>query len=103
MDNSVFISYRLSVSEYLARGIFSDLHTNNIDVLIAVDNSDPEFDTMMLNQIAARPYFLLVLRPKTLDRCVEPNDGLLRQIEHAMKLNRVIIPIATEDFSFDDA
>ena len=104
MDNSVFISYRRNVSAYVARAVFQDLRANNINAFMDIESIDMgQFDTIILNQIAARPYFLLILTPGTLDRCVESGDWLLREIEHAMKLKRNIIPIVTNNFNFDDA
>src|SRR5262249_18294536 len=54
-------------------------------------------------QIAARPYFLLILAPGSLDRCDEPDDWLRREIEYAMDLKRIIIPLTTSNFDFDSA
>jgi len=103
MNNSVFISYRRSVSAYMARAIFQDLRANGVDSFMDVESIDSgQFDTIILNQIAARPYFLLVLTPGTLDRCKEPGDWLLREIAHAMRLQRVIVPLVTPNFNFDD-
>jgi tetratricopeptide (TPR) repeat protein len=104
MNNSVFISYRRSVSSYIARAVFQDLRTNGIDAFMDVESIDSgQFDTIILNQIAARPYFLLILTPGTLDRCNEPGDWLLREIAHAMSLKRIVIPLNTPNFNFDDA
>jgi hypothetical protein len=62
MNNSVFISYRRNVSAFVARAVFQDLRANNIDVFMHVEGIDSgQFDTIILNQIAARPYFLLIL------------------------------------------
>jgi tetratricopeptide (TPR) repeat protein len=104
-SNSVFISYRRDASKYLARAVFQDLKlSRGIDVFMDVENIDSgTFDTVILNQIAARPYFLVILTPDTLNRCGETGDWLLREINHAMKLDRIIIPITTPEFSFDDA
>jgi tetratricopeptide (TPR) repeat protein len=104
MNNSAFISYRRDVSAFMARAIFQDLRSNSYDVFMDVESIDSgQFDTILLNQIAARPYFLLVLTPGTLDRCNEPGDWLRREIEHAMDLNRVIIPLTTPNFDFAPA
>jgi len=104
MNNSVFISYRRNVSSYIARAVFQDLRANGIDTFMDVESIDSgQFDTIILNQIAARPYFLIILTPGTLDRCNESGDWLLHEIDHAISLKRVIIPLITPNFSFDDA
>src|SRR5260221_12170837 len=56
-----------------------------------------------MNQIASRPYVLVILAPGTLDRCAEPGDWLRREIEWAMDLKRTIIPLMTSNFSFEAA
>lgn len=104
MNNSAFISYRRDVSAFMARAIFQDLRSNGHDVFMDVESIDSgEFDAVILNQIAARPYFLLVLTPGTLDRCNEPDDWVRREIEHAIDLKRVIVPLTTPNFSFSAA
>ena len=60
------------------------------------------FDTIILNQIAARPYFLLVLTPGTLERCENPADWIRREIEHAVSTSRMIVPVHTPNFDFGD-
>ncbi|MEP7289874.1 MAG: TIR domain-containing protein [Chloroflexota bacterium] len=104
MNNSVFISYRRSVSAFIARAVFQDLRASNIDVFMDVESIDAgQFDRIILNQIAARPYFVLILTPGTLDRCVNSEDWLRREIEEALRLKRMIIPLVTPEFKFDDA
>jgi biotin carboxyl carrier protein len=56
------------------------------------------FDEIIVSQIAARPYFLLILTPRTLEGCTAPGDWLLREIEHAISMERLIVPVVTPDF-----
>ena len=102
MDKSVFISYRRNVSGYPARAVFQDLRANDIDAFMDIESIDSgQFDTIILNQIAARPYFLVILGPGCLERCAEAGDWLRREIECAMELKREIIPLLTSEFKFD--
>ena len=55
---------------------------------------------MILNQIAARAHFLIVLTPSALERCNEPGDWLRREIEHAIELQRNVVPVMFEGFNF---
>jgi tetratricopeptide (TPR) repeat protein len=104
VDNSTFISYRRSVSEFVARAVFQDLRANDVNVFMDVESIDAgDFASIILNQIAARPYFLVILAPGTLDRCSEEGDWLRREIEHAMDQQRIIIPVMTSNFSFEAA
>ncbi|MFN8372462.1 MAG: tetratricopeptide repeat protein [Anaerolineae bacterium] len=100
-SNSVFISYRRSTSSFIARAVFMDLRANGYDVFLDVETIDSgAFDTIILNQIAARPHFVLVLTPGALERCNEPGDWLRREIEEAIRLKRNIVPILVNEFSF---
>lgn len=104
MDSSVFISYRRSVSAFVARAVFQDLRSHNFNVFMDVESIHAgEMDTIILNQIAVRPYFVLILAPGSLDRCNEPDDWLRREIEHAMDVQRTIIPVMTSNFDFESA
>jgi hypothetical protein len=103
MDNSVFISYRRNVSAFIARAIFQDLCSHGYDIFMDIESiNQGQFDTIILNQIAARTYFLIILTPGTLERTIEPNDWVRREIEEAMRLNRVIVPLITPGFNFAD-
>ncbi len=104
MNNSVFISYRRDVSGFMARAVFQDLRAHGYDVFMDIENIDSgQFDKIILNQIAARPYFVLILTPGTVERCADPGDWVRREIEHAMDLERVIVPLMTPNFSFSAA
>jgi tetratricopeptide (TPR) repeat protein len=60
-----------------------------------------QFETIILDQIAARAHFLVILTHGTLERCQEPNDWLRREIEHAIGLGRNVVPILVNEFYFD--
>ncbi|MBZ0308389.1 MAG: tetratricopeptide repeat protein, partial [Anaerolineae bacterium] len=99
---TIFISYRRKVSAFIARAIFQDLRTHGYDVFMDVENIDSgTFDTIILNQIEARAHFLVILTPGTLNRCVNADDWLRKEIEHAMGCGRNIVPVLVNDFKFD--
>lgn len=102
-NKTVFISYRRSVSSYVARAIFGDLRLHHYDVFMDVENIDSgTFDTIILNQIAARAHFLIICTPGTFERCHEPDDWLRREIEAAIQNQRNIIPIMANGFDLAD-
>jgi len=102
-EKTVFISYRRSVSAYFARAIFMDLRAHGYDVFMDVESIDSgTFDTIILNQIAARAHFVVILTPGSVERCAEPGDWLRREIETAMELGRNVVPVLAHDFSFGD-
>ncbi len=103
-DKTVFISYRREESSYVARAIFQDLQKNGYDVFMDVESIDSgKFDTIILNQIKARAHFIVVLTPGTEKRLAQPKDWLGREIEHAIKLKRNVVPILADNFTFESA
>src|SRR5690348_6677526 len=97
--SGIFISYRRSTSKHLARSIFQALQQRGHDVFLDVNSIDSgAFDGIILNQIAARPHFLLVLSTGALERCANEGDWLRKEIEEAFRLNRNIVPIFDEGF-----
>jgi tetratricopeptide (TPR) repeat protein len=102
-SNAVFISYRRDVGGMIAMALHQHLTEHGLDTFYDIESIRAgQFDTIILSQIAARPYFLLVLTPGTLERCVEPTDWLRREIEQALKTQRVIVPAHTPNFDFGD-
>lgn len=100
-EKSVFISYRRSVSRHLARSIALDLRAHGYDVFFDVDTVDSgEFDRIVLQQIARRTHFVLVLSRGALERCTDEGDWLRREIETALHLKRNIVPVFEANFSF---
>lgn len=101
-EKTVFIGYRRKVSSFIARAIFLDLRAHGYDVFMDVESIDSgTFDTIILNQIAVRAHFLVILTPGTLNRCVNVDDWLRKEIEHAMLHGRNIVPVLANDFKFN--
>lgn len=102
-QKTVFISYRRNISKYIARLIFDMLQSRGYDVFIDIESIDSgKFNKIILNQIAARAHFIIILSPRSLDRSNDPNDWLRKEIEYAIKLDRNIVPIMVEGFDFYD-
>lgn len=101
-DKSVFISYRRDGGDGWARVIFGNLSERGYKVFLDVDSIDSgNFERIILNQIEAHAHFLVLLTPRSLNRCSEPHDWLAREIEHAIKLQRNIVPLMFPPFSFN--
>jgi len=101
-QNTVFISYRRSLSRHLARSIYMDLRAHGWDVFLDVNTLDNgDFDRIILNQIAARAHFILIISPDSLMRYANEGDWVLREIEEAVRLERNIVPIIEEGANFE--
>jgi tetratricopeptide (TPR) repeat protein len=101
--NTVFISYRRT-NMYMARAVYQDLRANGYDVFLdnqSIDSGD--FTQVILNQIAARAHFVLILTPSALERCVNSDDMLRLEIEHAIELKRNFVPLMFEGFNYEAA
>ncbi|MEZ4671825.1 MAG: toll/interleukin-1 receptor domain-containing protein [Anaerolineae bacterium] len=110
IEKTVFISYRRNVSAFIARAVFQDLNHNGYDVFMDVMSIDSgAFDTAILNQIAARAHFIVILTPGSVERCTRndgtPNqeDWFRREIEYAIKTQRNVVPLLVNNFSFQDS
>lgn len=99
-DNRAFISYRRAPGYPWARLIWEDLAERDIDAFLDLESmrSAGTFDDRLLNQIASRPYFLVVLTAGTLERCADPSDWVRREIEHAIEHDRIIVPVFIAPF-----
>ena len=103
LSNDVFISYRRDVGGILAMALYQQLTAKGVNAFYDIESIRAgQFDSIILNQVAARPYFVLVLTPGTLERCGEPDDWLRREIEQALTTGRVIVPVFTPSFNFAD-
>lgn len=103
-EKTVFISYRRDSSRYVARIVFQDLREHDYDVFRDIERIDSgKFSQIILNEIAARTHFILILSHGTLERCAQPDDWVRREIEEAIKLDRNIVPMFFDGFTFQDA
>ncbi len=101
-QKTVFISYRRT-NVYTARAVYQYLVAHNYDVFLDSESIDSgAFDRVILNQIAARAHFVVILTPSAIERCLQVGDWLRREIEHAIDLKRNIVPMMFEGFRFED-
>lgn len=101
-QQTVFISYRRDPSAFIARAIYQDLRAHGYDVFLDVESIDNgPFDETILQHIAAREHFLLILTIGTLDRCHEQGDWIRREVEAAIRLKRNVVPILVDDLKME--
>lgn len=103
IEKTVFVSYRRT-NVFNALAIYQNLTANGFDVFFDYESiKSGDFGQIILNQIAARAHFVVLLTSSALERCNEPGDWLRREIEHAIDTQRNIVPLMFEGFSFNDA
>jgi hypothetical protein len=105
-SDAVFISYRRDVGWQLAQLLYQQLvaEPDPHDVFYDLESlaHAGSFDVRLLDQIRARPYFVLVLVPGTLERCIDPGDWLRREIDHAVATQRTVVPVFGPEFDVAD-
>jgi tetratricopeptide (TPR) repeat protein len=97
---TVFISYRRT-NIYIARSLYLDLRANGYDVFLDYEGIDSgDWQRVILNQIEARAHFVLILTPSALERCVNGDDNLRMEIEHAIDTQRNLVPLIFPGFDY---
>ncbi|HTW91429.1 MAG TPA: TIR domain-containing protein [bacterium] len=101
---SAFISYRRDTSIEAARLIRERLRGLGYRVFLDVDDLGSHyFDERLLAAIERAPNFIVVLVPGSLNRCSDAEDWLRREIVHAIKTGRNIVPVLKDGFRFPRA
>ncbi|MDX2379999.1 MAG: TIR domain-containing protein [Acidimicrobiia bacterium] len=103
--NNAFISYRRETGYAWAKLVWDALDEHGVDAFLDLESlrGAGTFDLKILNQIAGRPYFVLILTQGSLDRCVNEGDWLWREIDHAVSTERVVVPMVVAPFRFEEA
>ncbi len=100
IEKTVFISYRRANLPW-ALNIYQYLMHHNYDVFFDYESiNSGDFEQVLIGNIKARAHFVLVLTPSALERCVNPDDWLRREIETALDEKRNVIPLFLENFNF---
>ncbi|MFW5692534.1 MAG: toll/interleukin-1 receptor domain-containing protein, partial [Chloroflexota bacterium] len=99
-DRTVFISYRRTDIAW-ALHVYKDLTAHGFDVFFDFQNIDSgSFEQIILQNIASRAHFVVILTPSALERCANPGDWLRREIEYALEMRRNIVPLMLEGFDY---
>ncbi len=94
MAYDIFISYRRDGGKELARPLKSELELRGYRVFLDFDElKDGVFDRRIMEAIDAAPIFMVILSPHALDRCVNADDWVRREIEYALAHDRHFIPV----------
>ena len=95
MAYDVFISYRRKTGADDARLLQQALKARGYNVFFDYESlRDGKFDERIFDAIEEAPVFILMLSESALDNCVNENDWVRIEIEHAIEKKRKIIPVA---------
>lgn len=99
----IFISYRRDGGEDLARILEYKLTEQGFKVFFDVESlRSGAFNKALFEKIAECIDVLVVLPPRGLDRCSDPNDWVRLEIARALELKKNVIPIIMRNFTFPE-
>lgn len=99
----IFISYRRTSFD-TANLIATKLSMAGYNVFIDIETlRSGKFNEKLFEVIEGCTDFIVVLPANALDRCVNEDDWVRQEVEHALKFNKNIIPIMLRGFEWPDA
>ena len=97
--NDAFISYRRDGGYLMAQLLRSSLKDKGVYCYLDLEEDrSGQFDERLLDAIRDSSNFILILTKGTLDRCVNQDDWVRREIVEAVRTNKHIIPVMYPDF-----
>lgn len=100
----VFISYRREGGEALAMLLHDRLADAGYRVFLDVESlRSGNFNEAILGKIEECTDMLVLLPPNALDRCVNEDDWVRREVEHAFLHGKNIVPVMMRGFSWPDS
>ena len=101
----VFISYRRKTGANDARLLEQALKARRLKVFFDYNSiRDGQFDERIFAAIEEAPVFVMMMSAGALDTCVQEDDWVRIELEHALKLEKKIVSVKPSDqeFSFPD-
>lgn len=99
----IFISYRREGGAEMADSIYQRLQNAGYSVFLDLEQlKSGKFNEQLLSVIDSCTDFIIVLPPNALDRCSDVDDWVRREVEHAIKKNKNIIPVMLRGFEWPD-
>lgn len=97
----IFISYRRNGGEHTARIIRDRLNELGYKVFYDVESlRSGNFNEKLYSVIDECTDFVLILSSGALDRCINEDDWVRKEVEHALSQKKNIVPVMLRDFSF---
>ena len=94
MAYDIFISYRREGGKDKARALKGELELKKFNVFLDFDElKDGKFDKRIMDAIDQASVFIFLMTPHSLDRCVNEDDWVRKEIEYATKRGKTILPV----------
>ena len=98
---NVFISYRRENGAELAKHLKDVLQAKGYQVFFDTDTlSSGNFDSQLFSVIEQCEDFVIILSEGALDRCVNEDDWVRKELACALRNEKNVIPIMNEKFTF---
>jgi tetratricopeptide (TPR) repeat protein len=102
-DKRVFVSYRRKSDSFAARAIAQALSAREYDVFLDLASVDSgRFENVILNEIAMRSHFVVLLSEDWLLATQETEGWCRRELERAFELKKNIVPILIGNVSYQE-
>ena len=99
----VFISYRREDGWQSAKHLRDILVAKGYSVFFDINSlKSGNFNDAILDYIKNCKDFIIILSPRSLDRCVNKDDWVRKELAHALKEKKNVIPVMYNNFSFPD-
>jgi hypothetical protein len=95
----VYVSYRSSTGSALAKAVSESLIDRGFRVFLNGNGEDSAAIGQHLEIIENTPDFLLLLTPNALDACVESDDPMRKEILHALRTDRHVVPVSAPGYA----
>ena len=93
-EYDIFISYRRVGGADKARILKTELEARGYKVFLDFDElKDGVFDKRIMDAIDSSPIFMFLLTPNSLERCLNEDDWVRKEIEYAVDQRKHFIPI----------
>ena len=100
----VFISYRREDGWESAKHLRDILVAKGYSVFFDIDSlKSGNFNDALLDVIKNCKDFIIILSPRSLDRCVNKGDWVRKELGYALKEKKNVIPVMYNKFSFPES
>ena len=102
VEKTIFISCR-KTNLCLARAMYDKLRSRGYNCFLHTEvKPDTAPAYLIMNEIQSRAHFIVILTPRGLQACAQPDDWLCSEIEYAIRFQRNIIPVLFEGFDLEE-